>query len=312
MQIHPREYVETSEGLIFAVVASGLEQGTILCFLRYVRSSTGLIKCNTDEANKLLADKFPLYLYYSSLRDTHLHGVHQDRVSKHYRPREGLLRIRQQPMHDVVETQLLVLLEQLNEAGLDINTYGITGSILIGAQSAGADIDLVVYGRESFFETRRALGRMLESGRIESLNEDLWREAYEKRGCALSYREYIWHERRKLNKFALGGIKVDLSLVVEKSIDHASAGRKLGTKRLEAEILEDRFSFDHPAVYGISHKNIGEIVSFTPTYSGQAKKGERVEANGLLEQSPDGTRRLVIGSSREACGEFLRVKGACI
>ena len=311
MQVHPREYVETPEGLVFAVVAGDLEQGTILCFLRYLRSANGLIKYTTDEADKLLADKFPRYLYYSSLRDVHLHGVHQDRVSKHFRPREGLFRIRRRSSHDAVEAQLLVLLDQLDGAGLNINNFGVTGSLLIGAQNADSDIDLVVYGRESFFETRRALGRLLESGCIERLNEDLWRKAYQKRGCALSYREYIWHEQRKLNKVSVGGIKVDLSLVAEESVDHANTGKKMGARKLEAVILEDRFSFDHPAVYSIRHKNVSEIVSFTPTYSGQAKKGERIEAHGILEQSPEGTRRLVIGSSREACGEFIRVKGAC-
>jgi len=41
---YAKDFIETAEGLVFAVVASGIEQGKVLCFLRYVRKSTGLEK----------------------------------------------------------------------------------------------------------------------------------------------------------------------------------------------------------------------------------------------------------------------------
>jgi predicted nucleotidyltransferase len=57
----------------------------------------------------------------------------------------------------------------------------------------------------------------------------------------------------------------------------------------------------------IGHAEIGEILCFTHTYVGQALTGETVEAAGAVEACDDGRKRLVVGSSREAAGEFVRV-----
>ena len=43
------------------------------------------------------------------------------------------------------------------------------------------------------------------------------------------------------------------------------------------------------------------------TYTGQAVSGEVVEASGVLELGPADQQRLVIGTSREAQGEYLKV-----
>jgi uncharacterized protein len=48
-------------------------------------------------------------------------------------------------------------------------------------------------------------------------------------------------------------------------------------------------------------------VSFTPTYAGQAAAGEMIEASGWLEADTKGTLRLVVGTSRESPGEWIRV-----
>ncbi|MEY3107605.1 MAG: hypothetical protein RIT35_1783, partial [Pseudomonadota bacterium] len=43
------------------------------------------------------------------------------------------------------------------------------------------------------------------------------------------------------------------------------------------------------------------------TYTGQAVKGETVEVSGLVEQTKEGLKRIVVGSSREAPGEYIKV-----
>ena len=50
----PRDFVETASGLLFAVVAHGLESQRVLAFLRYVRVDGALRKFGTDDANELL------------------------------------------------------------------------------------------------------------------------------------------------------------------------------------------------------------------------------------------------------------------
>ena len=65
-------------------------------------------------------------------------------------------------------------------------------------------------------------------------------------------------------------------------------------------------AFDHPARYRVRHAAVSEVVSFTPTYAGQAVAGELIEASGWLEDDSAGARRLVVGTSREAGGEYVR------
>jgi hypothetical protein len=85
--------------------------------------------------------------------------------------------------------------------------------------------------------------------------------------------------------------------------------RKTGRSTLQAIVLDASLAFDQPARYRINHPVISEIQCFTHTYVGQALAGEMIEAAGAVETADDGRQRLVIGSSREAIGEYLRVIG---
>ena len=57
----------------------------------------------------------------------------------------------------------------------------------------------------------------------------------------------------------------------------------------------------------IKHNSIKEVISYTATYIGQAKKGEKIEAAGFIEEDKDGVRRLLVGTSREAEEEYIRI-----
>lgn len=117
----------------------------------------------------------------------------------------------------------------------------------------------------------------------------------------------MWHERRKFNKAAIQQTKFDISLLVpEQELDSLSY-KKQGQYNLKSKVTEDRYSFDYPARYELDHPSIGEVVSYTATFVGQAQKGETVEVQGQLEISTDGHRRIVVGSDREALGEYIKV-----
>jgi predicted nucleotidyltransferase len=135
----------------------------------------------------------------------------------------------------------------------------------------------------------------------------MWREAYQRRGCSLTFAEYVWHERRKLNKFAYGGTKVDISCVAGPPSYAQARGRKLDRRIIQAIVTNDRDAFDYPARYGIEHPEISDILCYNPTFTGQARAGELVEAAGWEEETCGGRRRLVVGTSREAAGEYLKV-----
>ncbi|QSA96478.1 hypothetical protein [Methylococcus sp. EFPC2] len=308
MKVLPRDFVETREGLIFAVVDSHVEDNKVLAFLRYAPEGQGPRKVSTDEANGLLAKHYPRYLHHSTRLDAPLHGVPLGDIVHHHRPRERLRIITARGAEDIIEERLLYLVDLLAIKGVPVGDLGVTGSLLIGRQNPASDIDLVAYGSAVFFSARSAVRRLMDDGELDDLSESDWREAYARRQCELDYDEFVWHERRKGNKGMAGGSKFDLALIEAcPGMADTLRWRKSGSTVLRARIFDDAGAYGQPSVYRIDHPEIAEILSFTHTYTGQAMSGEWVEAAGSLECCEDGRKRLVIGSSREAPGEYLRV-----
>ena len=293
--------------MIFAVVSYSEEEQRVLSFLRYQHTSTGYKKLSTGNANKLLAEHWPEYLYYSRERDVNLHGVPRQRIVSHHRPRKRLREIMQHDHNDEIERKLCSLLDLFVAHGLRVQDIGVTGSLLIGAQNRHSDIDLVFYRREAFFKARAAIRQLLADGTLQTLDPALWKDAYERRGCSLTFEEFLWHEQRKFNKAAIEHTKFDISLLAGAQRATPSHYRKHGSITLESRLTEDRYSFDYPARYGLAHPSIKEVVSYTATYAGQARKGEMIEVQGQLEISAQGQQRIVVGTDREAPGEFIKV-----
>ena len=299
----PRDFIETREGLIFAVVDGVIEDGKALCFLRYGPEG----KLATTPANLLLRNSFPQYLHHSLRLNADLHALPFECILKHHQPRKRVQALLAQGAKDGIERKLISLVKSLVEAGLPVECLGVTGSLLIGRQSFTSDIDVVIYGSDYFFQSLARVRELKKTGLLADLDEPAWKDAYSRRGCELSFEEYLWHERRKGNMGLIDGTKFDLALIVEDAIEEPPIDwHKAGPATIKTKVLDDSRSFEQPARYLIEHADIGEILSFTQTYTGQARMGETIQAAGQVEIS-DGRKRLVVGSSREALGEFIRV-----
>ena len=131
------------------------------------------------------------------------------------------------PKRDAIEVKARHCLVILFDKGLPREQVGITGSLLIGAQHAASDLDFVIYDREAFQQARMIVREAIRSGDLDDLTTAAWREAYARRGCELSFEEYLWHERRKFNKGLYEGTKFDITLVSESEDEPATACRKL-------------------------------------------------------------------------------------
>lgn len=302
-----KDFIETAEGLVFAVVDHRLEQERVLCFLRYGKDGRGWNKYSTITANALLKESFPQYLYYSYAKDVHLHAVPVEKIFRHHQPKNRLQTLLCKKAQDKVEQDLLDLCDLFKQGGLNLMQVGVTGSILIGAQNKDSDIDLVLYGRKHFFHCREIIRQLVNRSHLHHLNDDDWLSSYNRRLCDLSVDEYIRHERRKFNKATINGRKFDISLLSKESSSERLKYTKCGKTVLKALVTDDSFAFDYPAKLKIQHSQVAECVSFTATYTGQAVIGERVEISGTLERSEYGNMRIVVGSSREAEGEYIKV-----
>ena len=302
-----KDFIETGEGLVFAVVENGTEQDKVLCFLRYRKNSEGWQKLTTLQANQFLENKYPEYLYYSVLKDAHLHAVPVGKIAKHFLPEKQLQALLQIPPGDPVIGDLQQLCHLLAETGLTIEQIGVTGSLLINAQKKTSDIDLVLYDRDLFFLSRNGIRKLIAAGRLYALSETDWREAYQRRGCELDFSEYVWHEQRKFNKAVINQRKFDLSFVDSRISLDSMHFKKIGAVKIQALVTDDSRGFDSPAVLEIDADQAQVAVSFTATYTGQAFTGETVEISGVLEHASNGSRRIVVGSTREAKGEYIKV-----
>lgn len=304
---HAKDFIETAEGLIFAVVAEGLEADKVLCFLRYVLSEGRWRKLDTEQANTLLDRNFPRYRHFSALLDAHLHAVPAADIVRHYQPRKVLQGLLASDPSDAVLTDLQRLCGLLGDNGLALEQFGVTGSLLVGLQNHASDIDLVCYERQVFHRARNIVQGLIAKDHCQALNDSDWLEAYRRRACDFALDDYIWHEQRKYNKAMINQRKFDLTLVVPATVHAGRHYRKLGFVCIEAEISDDVYGFDYPARFSIKHPEIESVVCFTATYFGQALKGEWVRVAGQLEIDSAGRQRIVVGSNREAIGEFIKV-----
>lgn len=305
--ILPRDFVETESGLIFAVVLYGVEDNRVLCCLRYVRELNTLRKFNTDQGNQLLAERFPEYLYHSAQRDVLLHAVPLCDIAKHHQAQQRLIALWRTGPGDAIEAKALRVAGLLGADSQYGTPLGVTGSLLIGAQHDRSDLDLVYYDRASFLRGREQVRSFITEGIFQELDEAAWRETYERRGCSLTFQQYLWHERRKWNKFMADGTKVDISWVGTQPAWDQQRSHKLHRREITATVTGADEAFDYPARYLLDHPDIPEIISYNPTYSGQAVVGETVRAAGWVEVLSGGRKRLLVGTSREATGEYIRV-----
>ena len=302
-----KDFIETAEGLIFAVVVQGTEQGKVLCFLRYIKESSGWNKVDTEQANSFLAQYSPEYLHYSSFLDAHLHAVETSRITKHHQPKQRLLSLISRSKQDTIEHDLLQLCDLFQQHGLDLTQMGITGSLLIGAQKHSSDIDLVCYERNVFHQCRAITQVLIQQEKLQELNDIDWDDSYQRRSCELSFSEYVWHERRKVNKAIINGRKFDLNFIDAESQSEEVTYHKCGVVLLRCKVIDDTYAFDYPSEFKIDHDQFNAVVCFTATYTGQAIKGEMIEVSGIIEQTEQGLKRIVVGSSREAVGEYIKV-----
>lgn len=302
-----KDFIETADGLIFAVVSDALEAGKVLCFLRYVLADGRWRKVDTEQANTALDRRFPHYRHFSQRLEAHLHAVPVPAIVRHFQPWVVLQTLLARVPVDPVVADLHHLCDLMNRRGLAMDQFGITGSLLVGLQKHSSDIDLVCYDREMFHRARQLIEVLIAEDALQALNDDDWLSAFQRRACDFALDDYIWHEQRKYNKAMINQRKFDLSLVMP-SLEHGNRPyRKLGWVQIEAEVSDDEFGFDYPARFAIKHPEIDTVVCFTATYCGQAQQGEWISVAGQLEVGPDGGRRIVVGSTREALGEFIKV-----
>jgi predicted nucleotidyltransferase len=294
-----RDFFVTLDGWIFAVADYSHPEG-IRSLLRYVPDPAGEREAGGVRYRKLDFD--PSFEFLRKARPNYardLHVVPEADVVRFFRPADGLKSV---AAKDSRVNRIAMLLAG---AGVPLEEMGITGSMLIGLHGPSSDIDFVVYG-SWWWKARDILTRAKAQGRIEDLDEATWRKIYSKRKPETGFDEFVLHEKRKGNRGMVDGTYFDLLFTRDwNQITPTMSGRPVGRRKIVAEVEDATFSFDSPAIYRLKHDEVKEIFCYSHTYAGQALPGEILEANGVIEETDAGLR-LVVGTTREARGEWIR------
>jgi len=327
MRVRIRDFVVTKEKWIFAVVCYEPEEeaSDVKCLLRYIPDAEG-DRTRTGERFRKL-DFAASYEFLRRHRPEYLRGVFQvvpkDAIEEVLRPSSVL------PAVAARDERVRKIAEIFSEGGIPAEKMGITGSFLCGLQTAHSDIDFVIYGVENFKKAREIVKYATESGELNGLSDEMWRRIYEKRRPSISYDVFKAHEMRKWNRGCVGNTYFDVLFVRDWSEmggirDIYKRGERVCRARISAIVRDATYAFDSPAVYEVETLkgrelralcgcselkeilSVEKILSFTHTYAGQAFEGEIVEAQGVVERTSDGETRLIVGTTREAHGEWLR------
>ena len=314
-QVRTRDFIYTSDDLYFASTNYIHPENRVISFLRYVPDPEGdrekdgkrYRKVGSEEAYSYLRENYPDYLYFSEVTNVEMMGVPLDKVERIIKPENRLLGLKKtfDEGGEVKNPELIAKLMDVADffhfmADIPYDHLGISGSILPGLQKSDvSDLDFVVYGLDNH---RRAIAAFKEHrGKevyieevdkhitVEGITNDYWDFVYDKRMFdeSLTKEEFRWYENRKANRGTINGTLFDI---------------------------------DNPSLYTIENVEIidgvdvplTEVVSFTHTYAGEVIDGEHVIAKGKVEKvivnGEFSHYRIVVGTTREAIDEYLKLK----
>lgn len=326
-----RDFIETTEGLLFCVVGYLHPPDRYTAYLKYVPSvdgkwrrwGTGYARVlpyyhvsQVENTYGYLQENHPRYMYRCPVRNITVSSVPLVNVERYYRPRSRLEAILRDGPRDDLEDKLISLLAILSAfTGLDINDLGVTGSMLTETHNPEfSDMDITVYGARETELLKEAIIRIRgEEEVIQPFSSAKWEEWSMSRAgrFPLSFEELMMFTERKWNYgvykgtyFSVHPVRTDEE-ITEKYGDFTywQSGEVSG----EAEISDSSESIYLPAIFrvddakisGGNHVEITEIVSYEGLFCDMFEPGERVEFKGILEQVSDGEtkHRVVIGGA---------------
>jgi predicted nucleotidyltransferase len=300
--IKPKDFIETKEGLIFAALSESA------AFLRYFPSKEGNRRRDkirykkvgsTQSSFEYLERHYPAYIFKK--KGYRIQGCPTDRISSIYRPLEGLKKLRF--CNGDLAKKCLKLSECLRE--IPEENKGVTGSLLVGLATSSSDIDFVVYGKKYFDCARKIL---MDSREVRFLNKGEWKDYYIKRFPRkrdLDFHTFLWHERRKQNIGVFDGTLFNLLCVGDRI--KVPEGEPIKRVKIKCTVLNAEEAYNVPSIYQVDHTLIRSVISYTHSFAGQAEAGETIEVSGILERAGNDFYRLIVGTSREAEGEYIKV-----
>ena len=325
----PREgdFIETHQDLIFDVKGLIHPPNRIIAFIRYFPSKEKERKRKNKIYSKIyslsrryawLEENLPEYLVYDPIFDEVLCEVPVEDIKKHYNPVETVKRLLKAESLDFLEFKALELASLLrSSANISWNAIGVSGSIMVGLHTPSSDIDMVIYGSENCRKVYSAIESLLKdfSCSLKPYSLDELRQLFDFRSkdTLMSFEDFAKVESRKFLQGKFMQTDYYIRFVKDWNEIEENYGdvryKNVGYGKIEATVIDDSESIFTPCTYKIENvkvlegpnaEPIMEVASFRGRFCEQARKGEKIVAQGKIEQvtKKDGATyyRLLIGN----------------
>lgn len=325
-EFRDRDFVESSEGLLFCVIGNVHPKNAVVTYLKYVPyeasnirikwSKNGIVygrvlpfysAMGVQSVVNYLKYKYPHYVVYDSYRGIELIVVSRERVKKHYKPEEKLKEILRKPKDSLEQMARELVITLSSESGVSLDYLGITGSILLDIHNPSiSDIDLVVYGVENSYKIRKTLMKLYTDPASDfslPYGERLleWAKDITKihplslEEAILLYSKFKWNRALyKQKQFSIHPVKLENEVNEEWE---QKIHRSLGIVTVKARVVDSRDSIFMPAVYEVNvleviegsdiASKVSKVVSYEGLYIDLATPGEDIIVKGKLEEVLD-------------------------
>jgi hypothetical protein len=232
---------------------------------------------------KVFKKSFPDYVFYCPCRQKDLISVPLKQIRRVYAPNEclqALLRKKRKDKLESVTGKLVSLLSR--KCRLTMEDFGLHGSLALNMHTPDSDIDLVVYGANTFRRVERTVEQLAKR---ELLTYTSTRRLDMVRHCRGRFRNtlFVYNAVRKPQE-------IEAKYGAFRYIP-------LQSVRFYCQVNDDKQAMFRPAVYGISNyvpideKSIlaedvqpSIVASMIGYYRNVVRKGQRMRVSGVLEQ----------------------------
>lgn len=304
------ELIETTEELFFGVKGVLHPPDRVTAFLRYVPSEDGNRKWkensyikvyDLESKYKYLRENFPNYLFHSQRLDRKIQAVPIDRIKKLHKPENRLEELfkKEEKLSPIEKSALKLSKKIINKSGIEKDKIGVTGSILPGLHTPESDIDLVIYGEEEGRKAYSALKELRKSDEqlIPYDDENALRIAQFRWGKTnLPLEKLAKIEKKKVLHGMFEDRDFFIRLVkdredISSDYEDFSYSNK-GSMEIRGIVSDDENSIFTPNCYNIKNcrtlgsknQDVKKIESYRGRFTEQARKGEKIQASGKVEE----------------------------
>jgi predicted nucleotidyltransferase len=246
---------------------------------------------------------FPDYLYFCPYRNKELISAPISSIEQVFVPRrclETLCKIHAQKL-DHIQALALELINMLSEeSGVNLNHFGMHGSIALNMHSEESDIDFVVYGSGNFRVVEETLTRLADAEILRFIFGNKLDRARKFKG---KYKDKIW--------------MFTAARLPEEVKDKYGEYRFVPVKpvKFQCSVTDDNEAIFRPAIYWLkdytpadensklpAEQVPGSILSNIGCYRNVARAGDKVKVSGVLErvenvQSGAASYQVVVGTA---------------